>query len=182
MNKTSTNNTPCSRRSLVLLLVVCQALVLTVASSVYTACSSIDCSVSSRVYTRYTLLKPTGVADTLRDTLWVHTVRRDGRDTLVLNAAIGLTKLELPISYSNPEDTLFFNMHGMDGYSATDTVWLKKENYPHFESVDCNVTFFHTVTDVRCTHNALDSISINYPEVNYDTKTEHFYIYFKDRR
>jgi len=62
---------------------------------------------------------------------------------------------------------------------SLDTVWIKKENYPHFESVDCSAAFFHKITDVRSTHNGIDSITINKRDVNYDAKTEHFHIYLK---
>jgi len=146
------------------------------------SCSSIDCSVQNTVATHYMLMTAVGTTDTLRDTMYISSTRRDGTDAVLYNAGIGLTEFKLPIGYSNPEDTLFFALHGADGVNTTDTVWIKKENIPHFESVDCNVSFFHIITDVRCTHHGLDSISINDPEVNFDTSNEHFYIYFKDRR
>ena len=62
-----------------------------------------------------------------------------------------------------------------------DTVTVKKENYSHFESVDCGPSFFHTITDVKTTHNYIDSIVINNKEVNYDASKAHFYIYFGNR-
>ena len=63
--------------------------------------------------------------------------------------------------------------------TVVDTVWIKKDDYPHFESVDCNTTFFHTLTNVRYTRNYIDSIVINNPSVTYDSKTVHFYLYPK---
>jgi hypothetical protein len=146
------------------------------------SCSSIDCPVQNTVVTRYCLMKAEGVADTLRDTMYVRSVRRDGQDAMLYNAGIKLTEFKLPIGYSNPEDTLFFSLHGADGVRSTDTIWIKKENMPHFESVDCSVAFFHTITAVRYTHYGLDSIVINNPEVTYDPSNEHFHIYIKDRR
>lgn len=51
---------------------------------------------------------------------------------------------------------------------------IEKENKPHFESVDCAPAFFHKITSVSCTHNAIDSITINNQDVNYDTSKKHF--------
>jgi hypothetical protein len=86
----------------------------------------------------------------------------------------------LPISYSHPEDVLLFKFEIASTDSLVrDTVWIKKDDYPHFESVDCNTTFFHTLTNVRYTRNYIDSIVINNPSVTYDSKTVHFYLYPK---
>lgn len=144
------------------------------------ACTTIDCPVQNTVYTVYTLQQANGKADTLRDTMYVYTYRSDGKDTTILNAGIDLSLFTLPISYSNPEDTLYFLLRNKTVLSL-DTVWIKKENYPHFESVDCSAAFFHKITDVRSTHNGLDSITINKRDVTYDAKTEHFHIYLKAR-
>ncbi len=142
------------------------------------ACTTIDCPVQNTVYTVYNLQKADGTPDTLKDTMYVYTYRVDGKDTILYNAGIGKTTFTLPIGYSNPEDTLYFLLRNGTVLSL-DTVWIKKENYPHFESVDCNAVFFHDITAVRTTHNGLDSITINKHNVDYDAKTEHFHIYFK---
>lgn len=146
--------------------------------SCFFSCTSIDCPVQNTVYTVYNLQKANGSTDTLKDTMYVFTFRSDGLDTTLYNAGIGLTTFTLPISYSNPEDTLYFLLRN-DPILTLDTVWIKKEDYPHFESVDCSAAFFHTITAVRSTHNGIDSIVINKREVNYDATTEHFHIYFK---
>lgn len=59
---------------------------------------------------------------------------------------------------------------------------VTKTNTPHFESVDCGVAYFHVITGVRYTRNAIDSIVINHKEVNYDATQQHFHIYFKEYR
>lgn len=143
------------------------------------ACTTIDCPVQNTVYTVYTLQTAEGKADTLRDTMYVFSKRKDNKDTIIFNAGIDISKFTLPISYANPEDTLYFLLRN-SGVMSLDTVWIKKENYPHFESVDCSAAFFHKITDVRSTHNGIDSITINKRDVNYDAKTEHFHIYLKD--
>lgn len=144
------------------------------------ACTSIDCPMEHTVMSSYLLRKADQTQDTLRDTLSITTRRFNGTDTLLLNKGIGLTKLKLSISYSNPEDTLVFKFRNQS-YQATDTVWVKKVSTPHFESVDCSASFFHEVQSVRTTHHAIDSIIINNPSVDYDPQRIHFHLYLKSR-
>lgn len=146
------------------------------------ACSSIDCPVQNTVYTVYELRGADEQKDTLRDTMFVFSRRNDGSDTLLFNAGIGLTSFALPIGYANPEDTLLFILVNRPDYIVADTVFIKKENIPHFESVDCSASFFHRLTDVRTTHNAIDALTIKKDFVDYDAQTAHFYIRFKNLR
>ena len=151
--------------------------------SAVAGCTSIDCPVQNVVATVYNLQKSDGTADTLVDTLTILTRRSNGTDTTLLNRSVNTTSFQLPISYSNPEDTLVFALIDT-ATKATyhDTLYIKKENQPHFESVDCNIAFFHTITGTRISsHNVIDSVSINKSAVNYDLSTEHFHIYFKAR-
>jgi hypothetical protein len=152
-----------------------------VAMLLLAACSNIDCPVQNTVSTVYNLYTTDEQVDTLRDTLYVLTRRANGSDTLLLNAAIGVTHFQLPISYTNPEDTLFFLCVNRPDFMALDTVFLKKENIPHFESVDCSASFFHRLTNVRSTNNAIEYIKITKDFVDYDDKTAHFHIGFKAR-
>ena len=153
-----------------------------------TACSSIDCPVNSIVETIWEVYDDDGLELSLSDTLTVTTVTMDGnevvilngKDNTVLNKLTEKAKFNLPISYSHPEDILLFHFDNSNiDLHVTDTVWIKKDDYPHFESVDCNTTFFHTLTNVRYTRNYIDSIVINNPSVTYDSKTVHFYLYPK---
>ena len=146
------------------------------------ACTSIDCPVQNTVYAGYSLYTPGEQVDTLRDTMYVFAHRADGKDTLVFNAGIGLTAFQLPVSYSHPEDTLRFLFINGSDYAVLDTVWIKKEDIPHFESVDCSASFFHRLTAVRTSHNAIEALTINKDFVDYDAETPHFYISIKDRR
>ena len=147
---------------------------------VLSACSSIDCPVQNLVRTYYQLKTTGAAADTLTDTLTITSRRADGSDTILLNRAVLLSSFALPMGYSNPEDTLYFRISN-GTYVAVDTICIKKDNYPHFESVDCSASFFHQITAVRTTHHAIDSISINNTSVNYDTSPEHFHLYLKKR-
>lgn len=142
------------------------------------SCSSIDCPVNNTVHTRYCFYNTVGDSLILRDTLSVTTVKKNGLDTLILNRLAGKASFSLPMSYSHPEDVLVFNYYNKD-YNVYDTVWVKKDDIPHFESVDCKVAFFHRLTSVRFTTHFVDSIVIKNPSVDYDKKTIHLYIYPK---
>ncbi len=149
------------------------------------ACTTIDCPVQNLVYTNYIFKKADGTADTLKtDTLWVITRRADGKDTLLLNALCGTsaTGFSLPISYTQPEDIFYALLKTTEGDSYVDTIRIKKDNFPHFESVDCQAAYFHKITAVSTTHNAIDSLVINNPTVNYDTSKEHYHFYLKAER
>ena len=142
------------------------------------ACSSIDCPVQNTVSTYYAICDADGNDTALSDTLWVWTQRSDGTDTLLLNRLIGKSAFSLPISYSHPEDMLVFFKVNKTGYYTLDTLWLKKEDIPHFESVDCSAHFFHRLTGVRYTRNGIDSITITDPQVDYDQSKTHLRIVF----
>ena len=171
------------RKIIVILLVAAMA-----------ACTTIDCPVQNLVYTVYDLKKSDGTPDTLlNDTLWIWTQRVDGTDTVISRDIQGNLELnyfhgtsassfELPISYTQPEDIMYLLLKNSEGTSYLDTVRIKKENLPHFESVDCQAAYFHEITSVATTHNIIDSIVINNPHVNYDATTAHFNLYFKAQR
>ena len=146
------------------------------------ACSSIDCPVKNRVYTVYTLLKSNGTIDTLTvDTLTILTHCANDSDTILLNHETNFSDFDIPISHTQPEDVLFLTLLDTLGNTYHDTIRVQKENYQHFESVDCQATYFHKLTGVSSTHHIIDTIEINNPTVNYDATNEHFHIYFKAR-
>ena len=148
--------------------------------SLITSCSSIDCPVQTAVRTVYSVRDASQQADTLRDTLSVVTYRVNHTDTVLLSLASGVVQFSLPVGYANPEDTLYFVFRNA-AFRAIDTVLVKKENIPHFESVDCSASFFHNITAIRSTHHAIDTIIINNPSVTYDASAEHFYLSIKSR-
>ena len=63
--------------------------------------------------------------------------------------------------------------------ATNDTVTVEKIDEMHFESVDCNPSFFHTISRVTHTKHVIDSIVIQNPKVDYDSQREHFRIYFR---
>ena len=149
-----------------------------------TACSSIDCPVQNLVETQYALMDAYDNPDILdTDTLNIWTRRVDGTDTLVLNSLCGeASTFSLPISYTQPEDIFFLRLSTIEKVSYQDTIYIKKENYPHFESVDCQAAYFHDITAVSSTHHVIDSVTIENSKVNYDVSNTHIYIYLKAER
>jgi len=143
-----------------------------------TSCSSIDCPVQNTVSVQYMTCDADGNETTFADTLWVWSQRSNGTDTLLLNRFTGKTTFSLPISYSHPEDILIFYVADTTGVKTLDTLWLKKDDIPHFESVDCSAHFFHTLTATRHTRNGIDSVSIENPSVDYDQSKIHLHIRF----
>ena len=131
------------------------------------ACTTIDCPVQNLVYTQYAFKKADGSAD-----------------TLLMTALCGSTAFDfnLQISYTQPEDVFVTLLTDTAGNYYVDTIRIKKENYPHFESVDCQAAYFHKLTEASVTHNAFDSISIHHSTVNYDISNYHFYLYLKKDR
>ncbi len=168
-----------------------------------TACTSIDCPMNNMVYTSYALLNANGEPDTLKDTLSIVTNRRfPDQMPVLINKEYGATKLNVPISYDSPEDVFFFLFSNIithndtvytsdteyeivttrTPYVAIDTVTVSKTDFMHFESLDCNPSYFHTISGVKYTRNRIDSIVVNNKDVNYDFSKEQFHIYFGPRR
>ena len=147
-----------------------------IAALLITACTTLDCPMNNTVSVRFALR---GLVDTLADTLTIMAVRPDKDDSTLFNRGVETTYLLLPMSYSQDEDELRFEMiDTITKTVTTDIVKIQKTNQPHFESVDCNPAFFHTITGVTHTKNAIDSVVINNPNVDTDETKEHLYIYF----
>lgn len=156
-----------------------------VCGALLTACSSIDCLVDTTVKVKYGIKTMNGTelaTDTLKDTLNVWSRRRNGTDTLLLNSGVNITSFSLQISYARPEDTLRVQLSTVDHKTTTDTIWVQKNDIPHFESIDCAARYFHWLTAVRSTHHAIDTIIINNPSVTYDQSVTNLYISFKSDR
>ena len=158
-------------------LCVVSMLFIYLSSFVFSSCSSIDCPVQNTVSVQYEIRDKAGELLSITDSLSVITERNDGQ-YVALNRFIDKSAFSLPISYSHPEDILFFCFTD-SVKTLVDTVWIKKDDIPHFESVDCSAAFFHELTNVRHTHNAIDSLVLINTSVTYDVNTVHFYLYPK---
>lgn len=156
--------------------------VIAAAATLVAACSSVDCPVENTVAVVYKLQRADGTPDTLRtDTLTITSPLGNAGDTTLLNRSINTTSFQLPVSYSHPVDTLYLTLADTSQTNHKvyhDTIYISKTNCPHFESVDCNISYFHEITAVEHTGNRIDSIVINKSSVNYDLTKEHLRVYF----
>lgn len=148
-------------------------------AALVTACSSIDCPVENIVSCVYQVCSNDSVNASLPDTLTVSTQRMDGTDSVLLNRSVNTQTFALPISYTLDEDTLVFELKSSH-FVSIDTVYVSKTNDPQFESVDCQIAYFHQIKGVRWTSNRIDSIAINKSSVDYDYSTPHLHIYFSE--
>lgn len=142
------------------------------------ACSTFDCPLNNKVYASVKL-----ASGQLDDTLSVSIPRsmgEDESDTVVVNRLTETDSLSLPMSYSHDEDLYLLHFKQKDtGAETTDSMWVKKTNEPHFESVDCSPAMFHTIGGVRYTRHNIDSISINNNKVTYNDAKAHLLLYLK---
>lgn len=148
------------------------AMLLTLAG--LTACSTVECPLNNSVYANYKLA---GNVTTMADTMTISTRLQSGADSILINKQVNTDSFSLPVSYGQDEDVLYVYTGALK-----DTVRIQKTNRPHFESVDCGINYFHSLTGVSFTRHAIDSIVINQKEVTYDASQKHFYIYFKQYR
>ena len=143
------------------------------------ACSSRDCPVQNIVSCVYQVSSNDSANASLPDTLNIYVIRADGTDSLLLNRSVNTNRFELPMSHTRAVDTLLFERSTRQ-WVVMDTVYVAKDNHPRFESVDCQLSYFHTITSVSCTQWGIDSVHIHQTSVNYDASTPHLFIYFKN--
>lgn len=136
------------------------------------ACSNIDCPLDNVVSLRCNLYDAsTQSALTLSDVL---SVTPAGRDTLLLNQATGIKSFLLPLKEAGTQDTLLLHFANAQGAVQVDTLFVNHTPQPHFESLDCPSSVFHTLNAVRVSAQGsansaiVDSVSLVRPIVNYD--------------
>lgn len=136
------------------------------------ACSNIDCPLDNVVSLQCNLYDAsTQSALTLSDVL---SVTLAGRDTLLLNQATGIKSFLLPLKEAGTQDTLLLHFANAQGAVQVDTLFVNHTPQPHFESLDCPSSVFHTLNAVRVSAQGsansaiVDSVSLVRPIVNYD--------------
>lgn len=138
-------------------------------------CSTIDCPLNNRVYSKYKLA---GNVTTLNSKMSITANLHNGNDSVIINQAEKTDSFELPMSYSMPIDTFYVDIKG-SAQSYRDTIAVTKTDIPHFESVDCSPAIFHKITAINYTQHTIDSIVINQPNVTNNVTKSTFLIYFK---
>lgn len=138
--------------------------ILAIAAGMLTGCDSIDCTLNNTVECKMGFYDAKGNPVALTDTL---SVLAYGSDSILYNRGIRTGSLGLPLSYYKDKDTLVFLIQGED-YRIQERLIIYKQNYEHFESLDCPVNMFHTLTNLECTKNVIDSVVIVSPQVEYN--------------
>lgn len=135
----------------------------------FAACESYDCTLYNTV-AMYGVFDQNGAAAAIKDTLTI-TAGKSG--LVLLNRSVNTSKLTLPLSYWQAEDTLVLSVKGKNSededYLLRDTIWVTKTNQVHYESPDCPTTLFHTIQDVRNTNEFIKSITVLRSSINYET-------------
>lgn len=96
-------------------------------------------------------------------------------DTVLINRITQVDHILLPLREGGDLDTLLLQFSNAAEQTATDTLFITHTRQPHFESIDCPASVFHTITAVRATSHPLselpltiDSVSVVRSAVNYD--------------
>lgn len=141
------------------------------------ACTSIDCPLNNLVKVNLIMKNEN---ESLQDTITISAIRASGNDT-IFNSGVNISNLAIPVSYTQEEDLLHITLNDTLGNTYSDTLTIKKTNQIHFESVDCQPNYFHTLTGITTTCHAIDSVVIKNPNIDYDSSKENIYIYFTPR-
>lgn len=147
-----------------------------VGSSLFLGCDEVACPLNNTIYATYAfyaqdegnILQSVQVLDTL-------TITAAGTDSILINKETGATQLQLPLSYNGKTDTLIFTFTNAAGIRRQDSVWIHKQSTEYFESPDCPTVMFHKITGLRSTHQVIDSIYTENPNIDYNA-TENFKI------
>lgn len=98
-----------------------------------------------------------------------------GKDTILLNRASDINLFMLPLRQAVEADTFLLRFTDEVGQVGTDTLFVKHTNTPHYESIECPATVFHTLTGVSWKRGetnplaiAIDSVAVVRTAVNYD--------------
>jgi hypothetical protein len=133
-------------------------------------CSDSECTLSNTSYTCFQFYNQNGKTVSMTGTI---SVTAAGTDSVLINQESAPSQFQLPLSYTHEKDT--FIVHYTE--RMIDSIFVTHANIPHFLSMDCGTGMYHTIEAVSSTHNAIDSLSIVNPNVDYETK-ENIKLYF----
>lgn len=144
-----------------------------------TACSNIDCPLDNVVLMQcnlYTVETQGAWTGTESGSQAIRlTVGAVGTEDVFLSEAQKAASFLAPLKEGAETDTLLLLWTADDGRDAVDTLFVSHKPQPHFESVDCPASVFHTLTSVRATSHPLselpltvDSVALVRSIVNYD--------------
>ena len=142
---------------------------ITMATTMNSCDNGSDCNINNVSYNRIQLYDATNPQDTIAGnysypgTLTVKLLI-NGKDSIVVNMLTDASELQLPVSYTQECDTLIFEYRD----NITDTLFVGHTNIPYFISTDCGIAMHHRLTNLRYTHNLIDSAAIKEPTINFN--------------
>ncbi len=145
-------------------------LCIVLAAGFFTSCSDTDCLATNTAYVSYVFYNENGRTVSLSDTV---TVTAAGTDSVLINSEVSPSLFQLPLSYTNTVDT--FIIHYTE--KLIDSIFVTHTNIPHFISMDCGTGMYYYLDAISSTNNAIDSIMISNPTVDYNEK-ENVKIYY----
>lgn len=138
------------------------------------ACDTVDCTLNNNVLCYIGFYDGHGKNVALTDTL---SIMAYGTDEILFNRGVGKSRVAVPMSFYNEEDTFIVRVWGPD-YDTQAEISLGKTNTEYFESIDCPVKMMHNLTNAYVNSgNIIDSVVIVKPSVNFQ-QDENIRIYF----
>ena len=174
------------------------------------ACSSIDCSLNSRVLCNVRLQNSNGDSVAFAYPLTVVLIRTNGDTIHYINQKSDVSSFDIPLSNVGEEDLLEIALTITDTveltsydtyvdsttmelvtdtitkdtirtYDISDKIRIRKSNEPWFESVDCNVHYNHNIFSADAeSHNIIDHIVINDAFVTNDASKKNLFLRLRD--
>lgn len=159
-----------------------------IAGSIYTSCSDEnDCSLAGRpmMYCSFKVLNPDNKLEVLNDTLDSLTIKALGTDSIILNNEKKVSKLMLPLRYTNDSTVFILQYDPVRKPNDVDTLYIVQENRPYFQSMECGYMMKQNIVSARFGNKAgssekIDSIYFRNKEAN-SNEIENLQIFFKYR-
>lgn len=144
------------------------------------ACTTIECSLNNVVACKWAMTYAEGDTTLSRLALSCFATKAGAEgDTVLVNQAMNVKSLSVPMSAMLDADTLHFVLSHQGEVMAVDRVVVSKTNEPVFESVDCATRFHHVISGIDYTRNFIDSITISNKSVTNVEVLENLHIYLR---
>lgn len=115
-----------------------------------------DCSLSGRPSPRFNFINDSTMKEKALDSLTVIALNTVQGDSVVLNKSAKVSSATLPLSYAGSKTVFVFKYPK----NVSDTIWVTHTNTAHFLSMECGITMFHRIDNVKHTFHAIDSVAI----------------------
>lgn len=160
-------------------------LIVSAGVGLHTSCSEdSDCSITGRAMINCTLyaLEMDGntIKEVHKDTLDSLTVTALGTDSIIINNQKKVHTLMLPLRYTKDSTILIFHYAYLSDPTLCDTIRIKQNNTPYFESMDCGYSMKQSILGLSHSQIELDSIYILNKQANTDG-TENLKLFYRYR-